>query len=47
MDPTKSIEEAEHIVRTFALPEDYFEWYRVSSAASSVKNDVPDLVVPI
>jgi len=44
MDLSISIEQAEQIVRTSALTEDYFEWYRVSTEVNSVRHDDARLI---
>lgn len=47
MDHDISYEQAEQIVRTATLREDYFEWYPVSKEVNRAGNNTPHLIEPL
>jgi len=40
-------EHAEQLVLNLGEPSDSFEWYRVSKAVGNVRNQGPELIVPV
>lgn len=47
VDMSNSAEYADNLARTAALPSDAFEWYQVTKAVGSYRNDGPEMVKPI
>jgi len=47
LTPTTSKDQAEQIALNLGEPSEVFEWYRVSPAVGNVRNQGPDLVLPL
>jgi putative SOS response-associated peptidase YedK len=47
LDPGLSVEQADYLARSMALPADAFEWYPVSKEVNKVGNNEPHLIQPV
>ncbi|RMQ98682.1 hypothetical protein ALP94_03893 [Pseudomonas savastanoi pv. glycinea] len=47
LDPATTAARAAEIAMTFSQPTEEFEWFKVSKAAGSVRNQAADLILPI